>query len=143
MSSRVNHLAVIVSAVVWFLVSYVWYTYIFGAQYMTQMQAVTGKPAMAAGGPMTTQLVVTFLLGWILAYVIGISLSMRPGADLSRGVGFGLFIGIGVYAVTTFLGVVWGGLTLGLWGINAGFVTVAMALMGAVIGAWSSKSAAA
>lgn len=142
MGSRVNHLSVVVSAVVFFVISYVWYMYIFGASYTAQMQALAGKP-MATGGPMATQLIITFLLGLILAYVIGIALSMRPGADLSRGVGFGLFIGIGVYAAMTYLGVVWGGLTLGLWAINAGFVTVSMAVMGAIIGAWSAKGAAA
>jgi hypothetical protein len=143
MSSRVNHLAVIVSAIVFFAISYVWYSYIFGAQYAAQITALTGKPAMAAGAPMATPLIITFLLGLILAYVIGTALSMRPGADLSRGLGFGLFIGIGVYATMTYLGVAWGGLTLALWAINAGFVVVSMAIMGAIIGAWSSKGAAA
>jgi hypothetical protein len=142
MSSRVNHLAVIVAAIVFFVISYVWYSFIFGAQYMAQIQAMTGKPAMS-GGAMMTPLIITFLLGLILAYVIGMALSMRPGADLSRGLGFGLFIGIGVYATMTYLGVAWDGMTLGLWAINAGFVTVAMAVMGAIIGAWSAKGAAA
>lgn len=138
MSSRVNHLAVFVSAIVFFLLSWLWYALLFGTLYQAQM----GKAAMSTG-PMTTPLIVTFLLGWILAYVIGVALSMRPGADLGRGLGFGLFIGIGVYASMTLMGVVWGGLPFALWAINAGFVIVAMAIMGAIIGAWSKRGAAA
>src|SRR5438552_18857228 len=139
MSSRINHVAVFVSAIIFFVLSYLWYTLLFGKAYMAQIAAMTGKPpAMPAGSAMTVPLVETFLLGWFLAYVIAMALSMRPDPNpATRGFGFGLFIGIGVFASTTFMGVVWGGLTFGLWLINAGFVVVAMALMGYVMGAWS------
>ncbi|HEX5274741.1 MAG TPA: DUF1761 domain-containing protein [Candidatus Rubrimentiphilum sp.] len=145
MSSRVNHLAVLVAAIAFFIISWLWYSLIFGTMYMAQIAQMTGKStAMASGSAMLWPLVETFLLGWFLAYVIGTALSMRPDPNpAARGFGFGLFIGIGVFASMTLMGVVWGGMTLGLWLINAGFIVVAMAIMGWIIGAMSAKSATA
>jgi len=141
MSSRVNHLAVFVAAIVFFLLSYVWYGFLFAKMYAAQIAAMTGKTAMT--GSMTMPLIETFLLGWFLAYVIATALSMRPDPNpAARGFGFGLFMGIGIFASMTLMGVVWGGMTFGLWLINAGFVVVAMAIMGWVIGAWQARAAA-
>lgn len=141
MGSRINHLAVLVSAIVFFLLSYVWFTLLFGSLYVAQMTKM-GLPS-GTSGSMTAPLIGTFLLGWFLAYVIAVALSMRPDPNPgARGFGFGLFIGIGVYASMTMLGVLWGGLPFALWAINAGFVVVAMAIMGWIIGAWSAKTAA-
>ena len=140
MGSRINHLAVIVSAIVFFLLSYVWFTFLFGSLYAAQMTKMGVATGMST--PMTAPLIGTFLLGWFLAYVIAVALSMRPDPNPgARGFGFGLFIGIGVYASMTLLGVLWGGLPFALWAINAGFVTVAMAVMGWIIGAWSARTA--
>jgi hypothetical protein len=137
MSSRVNHLSVFVSAIVFFLLSYVWYMFLFAKLYAASMPASTMPTSM------TMPLIETFLLGWFLAYVIGTALSMRPDPNpAQRGLGFGIFMGIGVYASMTLMGVVWGGLPFTLWAINAGFVVVAMAIMGWIIGAWSARGAA-
>jgi hypothetical protein len=139
MSSRVNHLSVFVSAIVFFLLSYVWYSFLFGKMYAASMPA--GASAMPAS--MTMPLIETFLLGWFLAYVIGTALSMRPDPNpATKGLGFGIFMGIGVYASMTLMGVVWGGLPFTVWAINAGFVVVAMAIMGWIIGAWSARGSA-
>ena len=141
MSSRVNHLAAIVAAVVFFLLSYVWYTFIFGKMYMAEMAKMGVQPMT---GSMVGPLIGTFILGWFLAYVIATALSMRPDPNpAARGAGFGLFVGIGVYASMTLMGVLWGGLSFGLWAINAGFVVLAMAIMGWIIGAMSARTAAA
>ena len=137
MSSRVNHLAVIVAAIVFFVLSYLWYSFLFAKLYAAAMPST--MPAS-----MTMPLIETFLLGWFLAYVIGTALSMRPDPNpAARGFGFGVFMGIGVYASMTLMGVVWGGLPFTAWAINAGFVVVAMAIMGWIIGAWSARGATA
>jgi hypothetical protein len=144
MSSRVNHLAVFVAALAFFLISFVWYSYIFGAMYAAQIAQMTGGKGAAMPANMTAPLIETFLLGWFLAYVIGTALSMRPDPNpAARGFGFGIFMGIGIFASMSLMGVVWGGVTFGLWAINAGFVIVAMAIMGWIIGAWSARTAKA
>jgi len=138
MASRVNHLAVFVSAIVFFLISWLWYDALFAKTYAANMPS-------AMSGSMTMPLVVTFLMGWILSYVIGIALSMRPDPNpMQRGISFGIFIGLGVYGTMTLMGSVWSGASypLVIWAINTGFVVVAMAVIGGIIGAWSARSAA-
>lgn len=143
MSPKINHVAVFVSAIIFFVISFLWYSIVFGKMYMAQVAALTGKPpGMPAN--MTVPLIETFLLGWFLAYVIAIALAMRPDPNpAGRGFGFGLFIGIGVFASMSFLGVIWSSLPVGLWAINAGFVTLAMAIMGYIMGAWSKPGTTA
>lgn len=142
MGSRINHLAVFVSAIVFFLLSYVWYFFVFGTMYQAQMTKM--GVATNTNAPMTGPLIGTFLLGWFLAYVIAVALSMRPDPNPgARGFGFGIFTGVGIYASMTLLGVLWGGMPFALWAINAGFVIVAMAIMGWIIGAWSARTATA
>ena len=139
MSPKINHVAVFVSAIIFFVISFLWYSLIFGKMYMAQIAAMTGKnPAMAGGGSMAVPLVETFLLGWFLAYIIATALALRPDPNpAARGFGFGLLISIGVFASMTLMGVVWGAEPFGLWAINAGFIVVAMPIMGYIMGAWS------
>lgn len=138
MASRINHLAVFASAIVFFILGAIWYMPLFGRQYM----ALTGggtKPMQA----MTTTFVVTFLLGWVLAYVIAIALSDTAHPSPARhGVEFGLFMGIGIFATMSLMDFLYEGRSLVLWGINAGYVVVGMAIMGALIGAWRKKAVA-
>lgn len=136
MTSRINHLAVFVSAVVFFLLGWVWYTLLFGSLWLAQ----TGKAAGPAG-TMTTQLAVSFLMGWILAYVIGIALADTGSRKSARqGVEFGVFIGVGVFATMTLVMDVYEGRSMVLWLIDAGYVVVSMAAMGAIIGGWRTQS---
>lgn len=138
MSSRINHVAVFVSAIVFFLLGAVWYMPLFGHQWMA-LVGVTGK-AM----PMTTTFIVSFILGWILAYVIGIALADTSHPNPARhGIEFGIFMGIGVFATMTLMDFLYEGRSFALWGIDAGYVVVGMAIMGGIIGAWRKKAVAA
>lgn len=139
MASRVNHLAVFVSAIVFFVLAWLWFGPIFGKSYANMLPAAA---AAMSKNSMTTPLIVTFVMGWLLSYVIGIALSMRPDPNpMQRGIGFGIFMSLGVYGTMTLMGAVWAGASypLGVWAIDTGFVLVAMAIIGAIIGAWSAR----
>lgn len=139
MGSRVNHLAVFISAVVFFLIGSLWYMVLFGQKWMA-LTGAAGKTAPAMG----PTLAVGFILSWLLAYVIGIALADTSNPNPARhGVEFGLFMGIGVFATMTLMDYLFEGRSVTLWLINAGYVVVGMAIMGAIIGAWRKKAAPA
>ena len=95
-----------------------------------------GKTESAPGG-MATQFIVSFLLGWALAYVVGIALAETSNPNPAKhGVEFGIFMGLGVFATMLGLNYLYEGRPLALWAINAGYVVVGMAIMGAIVGAW-------
>jgi hypothetical protein len=137
MASRINHLAVLVSAIAFFILGALWYGFSpLGNIWMTQV----GKTASGAN-VMASQYVITFLLDWLLAYVIGIALADSTNPKPARhGIEFGVFMGLGIYGTMTLMNYVFEGRTFTLWLINAGYVVIGMAIMGAIIGAWRKRA---
>lgn len=139
MTSRVNHLAVFVSAAVFFLLGSVWYTVLFGQKWM----ALTGAAEKTAPA-MGPTFAMSFILSWILAYVIAIALADTTNPNPVRhGLEFGIFMGIGIFGTMTLMDYLYEGRSVALWLINAGYVVAGMAVMGAIIGAWRKKAPAA
>jgi Protein of unknown function (DUF1761) len=139
MSSRINHLAVFVSAIAFFILGWVWYDLLFGRTWM----ALTGHVQTSAGN-MTPLFVGSFILGWALAYVIAIALADSSSPNPARhGVEFGIFMGLGIYGTMLGIDYLYEGRTIALWAINTGYVVVGMCVMGAIIGAWRAKAAVA
>lgn len=135
MASRINHLAVFVAALAFFIFGAVWYMSPLGAIWMAQL----GKTASGMSG-MTSQFVVSFLCDWLLAYVIAIALADSSNPRPARhGVEFGVFMGLGVYGTMSLMNNVYEGRSFTLWLINAGYVVIGMAIMGAIIGAWRKR----
>ncbi len=135
MGSRINHVAVFVSAIVFYVIGWLWYDLLFGHAWM----ALTGHVQTSMSN-MTGTLAGGFLLSWFLAYVIGIALADTTNPNPGRhGVEFGVFMGLGVFGSMLALDYLYEGRGLLLWLINAGYVVVGMAVMGGIIGAWRKK----
>ena len=129
MTARLNHVAVLVAAVVFFLWGWIWYT-IFGGPWAAYV-----GPTKPAVGPIVY--VVSFLCGLVLAYVTAIALKDSDNPNMVRhGIEFGLFFGIGIWAVLLLNLSLYHGWPLGLWAIDAFYPAIGMAIMGAIIGRW-------
>jgi hypothetical protein len=138
MSSRINHLAVFVSAIAFFILGWVWYDLAFGRLWMS----MTGHVATSVGN-MTPLFAGSFVLGWALSYVIGIALADTSNPNPARhGIEFGIFMGLGVFGTMLGINYLYEGRPIALWAINTGYVVVGMAIMGAIIGAWRAKAPA-
>lgn len=138
---RVNHLAVLVSAVVMFALGYLWYSVIFHATYV----AALGLGAAPAPMPPPTMLIEMFVLGWILSYFAAMAIAKAPNAgamSASDGIMFGAFTGIGFFAVPYLLIILAEGRPFSLWAINAGYVTVALIVTGAILTSWKKPAIA-
>jgi len=129
-----NHLAVWVAAVVYFLFGYLWYDLLFKASW----NALMGGSMTAPTAPL---LIESFVLGLVLAYAAGMALSRRP-EDLtaSQGVSFALFMGIALFATQTLNMALYSHESLTLWLINTGYVVIGFAIIGAIVGGWKSRS---
>ncbi len=133
MSGRINHVAVWVAAIVYFLFGWVWYS-AFGAAWVAAM----GKTMSGAMSPMTY--LWSFLLGLILAYATAVALA-RHAEDqtVQQGVSFALFMGIALFATQTLNQVLYAEASVVLWLINTGYVVVGFAIIGAIVGGWKKK----
>lgn len=133
MSERINHVAVWVAAIVYFLLGWVWYT-VFGAAWVAAM----GKTSM--GGSSSPLIYLwSFLLGLILAYATAIALARSDDHSAQHGARFALFMGIALFATQTLNQVLYAGTSFSLWLINTGYVVVGFAIIGAIVGGWKSK----
>ena len=132
---KLNHLAVFVAAVAFFLWGWLWFS-IFGSAW-----AALSGAKMGVENPMV--FVASFVLGWILAYVEAIALRDSENPNMVRhGIEFGLFFGIGIWAVLLLNMSLYMGWALGLWAIQAFYPAFGMAIMGAIIGGWRAKAPA-
>lgn len=140
MHSRINHVAVFVSAVAFFVLGWAWYDALFGRLWMS----LSTHLAPASPASMIPQFIGSFVLGWALAYVIAIALADTTNPNPARhGLEFGVFMSLGVFGTMLGLDYIYEGRPLMLWAINTGYVVVGMAMMGAIVGAWRAKAVAA
>jgi ABC-type Mn2+/Zn2+ transport system permease subunit len=134
MPDRVNHLAVWVSAIVYFLFGAVWYT-ITGPTWL----AFLGKTKESLPNSPTLY-IASFVLGLILAYATAIALTRHPeDQSVAQGVSFALFMGIAVYATQTLNHVIFEGRSIGLWVLNTAYTIIGFAIVGAIVGGWKRR----
>ena len=136
MSNRINHLAVLAAAVAFFAWGAVWFT-IFGLRWahLVGIDPSTVKPS---AGPY----ILSFFMGWVLAYTAAIALTRHPEDQTVRqGVSFAIFMGIGLYASMLLNQYTFEQRPIGLWLIDAGYVVIGFAIVGAIVGGWKKRVA--
>lgn len=136
MTTDLNYLAVLVAALVFFLVGGLWYAAVFGKQWRNALN-LNPDDTVRAQQDFPKALAVWFLSGLLISFVL---------ANLARALGavsFGSGVMVGFWA--------WLGFALPLnlnslafekrsphvFLINVGFYWVAFALMGGILAAWS------
>lgn len=129
--ASVNWLAVIAAAAATFVLGGLWYGPLAGkvwmrASGMTEERARQGNMALTFGLSFAMQLVAAA----VLAMFIG------PGANVRFGLMAGL--AVGVCWVATSLGVIYlfEQRPVAHWAVNAGYMVLAFAIMGVILGAW-------
>jgi hypothetical protein len=135
MPDRINHLAVWIAAVVY---------YVFGAAWFTVLgplwDSLLGK--VMAATPMV--FITSFVLGLILAYATAIAITRRPeDQTVTQGVSFALFMGIAIYATQTLNQALYAGTPFLLWLIDTAYVVIGFAIIGAIVGGWKKRVKAA
>ncbi len=133
---KVNCIAVVVAAVVYFVLGAIWFT-------------VLQKPWIAAIGKTTDQLtnspalgyVVAFVSNLIIAWVLARLIIVTGRTSLVGGVAMAGFLWLGFTGTTMATEFVFEGRTLGAYGIIAGYPLAGMLVMGAILGRWQKRSA--
>jgi hypothetical protein len=127
----INWLSVIVAAISSFVIGGIWYGPLFGKLWMN-LFGFTEEDLSKRSIPKT------FGLSLLLAFVASINLEMflGPNADIVFGLMAGFFAGLGW--VATFLGILYlfEMQSLKAYLINAGYCTISLTIMGAILGAW-------
>jgi hypothetical protein len=133
----INHVAIIVAAVVFFAIGAVWYN-VFSKPWLEGIGKTVDQLARENGGSPLPYIVgflavviMCYTLGWIVQR--GLTRSVGNGALTDATVAFGI---VGA-ALALYYGFEARGITL--WLINAGYVVLGLVISGAIIGGWRQK----
>jgi len=137
---RLNYLAILVSAIVYFIVAAGWFT-LFQQQWLDGV----GRTREWLTGPGGISPVVQYGTAFVSALLIATALScviQTTGEQTAaRGVKAAVLLWVGFVFTTWATEYVFEARTLQTLAINAGFPLVGMIVQGAIIGAWKAKPA--
>ncbi|HJQ10352.1 MAG TPA: DUF1761 domain-containing protein [Gemmatimonadaceae bacterium] len=146
----VNWLAVIVAAVVIFLLGGLWYSPVLFAKRWIALHGRTEEQmrADAARANMPVMYLLAFICALIIAYAMHVAASAflpQPGTSglgwILQGVELGLFCWVGFVLPTSFATALFSMKPRQLWMIDTGYNLVSFILAGAIIMGWISSGA--
>jgi hypothetical protein len=135
---KTNYLAVIVSAIAYWLLGAIWYAVLFRVPWMT-LEHVTDEQARAAN-PILPY-IISFLLNVLIAFVLAQLCIWRGVTTAARGAALGIFLWIGFVGPITYTTYMYELRPWQLFAINNFYPLVGLCLMGAILGAWTKKTA--
>jgi Protein of unknown function (DUF1761) len=138
---KTNYLAVIVAAVVYWLLGAVWFGMIFGNQWMKLEHISEEQVASMKGAAVAVPYVVSFVFGLVIAFVLAQLCAWRNASTAARGASLGVLLWLGIVAPVTYTTNMYEMRPTNLFLINEGYVLVGLLIMGAILGAWTKKSA--
>ena len=116
-----DYLAVVVGAIVFMVVGYVWYGPLFGKQW----SAATGQP-MDSGMPATDKLIAMFVSMFVLSAAINF---FGVIDDFEFGIVMGLIFGVFLIGSAAYSDVIWAGKNRTAWMIETAYLLVAITLV--------------
>jgi len=136
---KTNYAAVVVCAVVYWLLGGLWFGFLFGKPWMAY-EHISEAQAMASG--MTAvPYIVSFILGGLTAYVLAQLCIWRNANTAARGAALGILLWIGFVGPITYTTYMYEMRPWQLFAIIQFYPLVGFALMGAILGAWTKKAA--
>jgi hypothetical protein len=130
---EVNWLAVLVAAILRFVIGGVWFApFAFGPAW----GRMVGVDPEAARARMGRAMAVDFVAGFVLAWVLANLLQFLAVNQLVSGARVSFFIWFGFIAMPFLSATMYEGRPLRLFGITTGFWLVSLVVMGGLIGAW-------
>jgi hypothetical protein len=137
MFDGINWLAVLVSAVIYFVLGALWYSPLLFANIFMRYRGLTREDMQSqSGGGMRLDYLFPMLTGLIIAVVLAVLVNLANAVPLLDGVGVGVLAAVGFAATSTLTYTVFSGPHKGLWVIYTGYQLVGFAIMGALLALW-------
>ena len=135
MTTDLNYLAVLVAALVFFLVGGVWYAGVFGKPWQNALNLNPEETARAQQD-FPKALAVWFLSGLIISFVLANLVNALGAVSFGSGVMVGFWTWLGFALPLNLNSLAFEKRSPHVFLINAGFYWVAFALMGGILAAW-------
>jgi len=133
---KTNYWAVLVCAVLYWLLGALWYDVLFAKQWMAY-HAFTNEQIDNFG---YWPYVVTLALNLLIAFALAQICMWRNANTASRGAAIGILLWIGIVGPINFTTYMYEMRPKALFAINEFYPLVGLCLMGAILGAWKKKA---
>jgi len=137
---KINYLAVVVCAVVYWLLGGLWYDLLFAKQWMA-LEHIDAAQADSANPVWIWPFILTFLLNLLIAFVLAQVCIWRNANTAVRGAAVGFLLWIGIVGPINYTTYMYEMRPKTLFAINEFYSLVGLCLMGAILGAWKKKTA--
>jgi hypothetical protein len=135
---KTNYAAVFISALAYWLLGAVWYGVLFSKPWMA-LENISIEQAKSMNPVLPY--VITFVLNLLIAYALAQICIWRNANTVGRGASVGVLLWIGFVGPITFTTYMYEMRPKELFAINQFYPLAGLVLMGAIIGAWTKKSA--
>jgi Protein of unknown function (DUF1761) len=135
---KTNYAAVFISAIAYWLLGAVWYGVLFSKPWMA-LENISVEQAKSMNPVLPY--VITFGLNLLIAYSLAQICIWRNANTVGRGASVGVLLWIGFVGPITFTTYMYEMRPKELFAINQFYPLAGLVLMGAIIGAWTKKSA--
>lgn len=135
---KTNYLAVVVCAVVYWLLGALWYDLLFTKQWNAYEHFSAAQ--IASFGPVWPY-VITLALNLLIAFVLAQVCIWRNANTAARGGAVGILLWIGIVGPISCTTYMYEMRPKGLFAINEFYSLVGLFVMGTILGAWKKKAA--
>ena len=130
----INYWAILVASIAKFFIGFVWFTFLFGKQWAALQKM--GPEMMGNKQVMTRGMIIDFVVGLVLAWVLVHVIRWGGANDWLLGVKMGAFTWLGFIGVTTLSGNTWENRPVALWLINNGYLLLSLVAMSVILALW-------
>ena len=131
---EINYLAVLVSAVIMFLLGGLWYSPVLFAK--PWMAVINKSEEELKKDAKPTNYLVAFLQGLISSYVLAIFISWAQASTIGTGVWIGFMCWFGFAGTTSLVHGIFAGRSSKLWMIDTGYTLVSFIAAGIILAVW-------
>ncbi len=135
---KTNYAAVFIAAIAYWLLGAVWYGVLFSKPWMA-LENISIEQSKSLNPVLPY--VITFILNLLIAYALAQICIWRSANTAGRGASVGVLLWIGFVGPITYTTYMYEMRPKELFAINEFFPLAGLVLMGAIIGAWTKKSA--
>lgn len=138
---KINYLAVIVSAVIHFIIGGLWYGLIFGHKFIELIAWTPAQLQQIQDQSHVKDYLFAFLCSLVLVYVLAHFVQYTKANGVADGMRTAFLLWLGFVATTQLATVVFEQRKLGLYLLNVGYQLVAGLIVGAILASWKPREA--
>ena len=136
---KINYLAVIVAAVVHFIIGGLWYGFIFANTFVEIVGRAQLEQMVADSH--WSQYLVAFVSSLVLVYILAHFIQYTGSKTVAGGMQTAFWLWLGFVVTTQLSGVIFEQRKLGLYLLNIGYQLVACLICGVILAAWKPRTA--